>query len=100
MRIIMISAFTLAVYAGPAFAQDQARTAAADDDQAEQTVDYARDRSRASSQSDRARAFARNAQRMAQQRAGNNNEAEPGAATPLQIDDAVISDAEDGNSPE
>lgn len=94
MRLILISACTLAFYAGPAVAQDaqQQDSAAMEQQISNQSVNYAAD----SSNTDRARNYARDAQRMMRERADNENDEE----APLPIGDAVIVDDNRRSNPD
>jgi len=93
MRLILISACTLAFYTGPAAAQnnEQPNRAAVEQQLNDQSVNYAAD----SSNSDRARNYARDAQRMMRERADNEN-----AREPLPIGDTVIVDNDRNNGPD
>ncbi len=93
MRLILISACTLAVYTGPALAQNnQQDSAPVQREITNQSVNYARD----SSNTDRARSYARDAQRVMRERAENENE-ERG---PLPIGEAVIVDNNRSSNPD
>ncbi|WP_300530030.1 hypothetical protein [Maricaulis sp.] len=90
MRIILISACTLAFYAGPVLAQDANQTQPVDQQIQSRGVDYARD----DSDRERARTYARETQRMMRER--QQNEESQTQNAPLPIGETVIVDNASG----